>query len=344
MPRLRALFQSAALGVGGVVVVLLALELGLRVAGAEGGATHGLHAFHQSEPELGWIGRPELRLRFASRDFDVTIEHGADGFRRPEPPPPDGATRRVLVLGDSFTWGWGVEQGEVFTDHLQRALAPDVAVVNRGMNAIGTGQQYLILRRELAARGIDGVLVLFTANDLKDNVDPKEGRRPWFSVEGGRLIAHNESPGPLMSWQDRMLKHHSRAYSLLSFRWGLLRKQLKTRKPLAERRRNETKDLRAHRGWEVTIELLRTMDQLARDQGAWLRLVYAHPRDPLAHESVVELAEHADVELIDLVPALAAQPDLELSFTHDPHWTPAGHRAVADALLASAVFATAGPR
>jgi len=41
-----------------------------------------------------------------------------DGARRPD------ATEHVLFLGDSFTWGWGVSQGEVFTDLLQRRFAP----------------------------------------------------------------------------------------------------------------------------------------------------------------------------------------------------------------------------
>jgi lysophospholipase L1-like esterase len=339
--RFRALLQSTLLALFAVLVALGGLEVVLRVAGGPTGATHGLHAFHQSHPVFGWIGRPNLEQRFASRDFDVLVEHGPDGFRRPEPPAPAGATRHVLVLGDSFVWGWGVGQGELFTDHLQRALAPDVAITNRGLNAIGTGQQYLILREELEAQGYDRVLVVFTPNDVEDNADPKEGRRPWFEVEGDRLVAHNEEPEPLMSWRRRLLKHHSHAYSFLSFRWGLLKKQMKKRKPLSERRR-DAKDLRELAGWEATVRLLRTMGALARDHGASLHLVYAHPGNPLAHECVLELSERSGVALVDLAPALAAQADLALHFAHDPHWTPEGHRAVAEALLASAALEGVG--
>ncbi|MEN8160280.1 MAG: SGNH/GDSL hydrolase family protein [Myxococcota bacterium] len=341
MRRLRALLQTTLLALGAVLVVLLGLEVVLRVAGGPTEATHGLHAFHQSDPVLGWIGRPNLRQRFASRDFDVLVEHGPDGFRLAEPPASASATRHVLVLGDSFVWGWGVGQGEIFTDHIQRALAPDVAITNRGLNAIGTSQEYLILGRELEARKYDRVLLMFTPNDVKDNADPKEGRRPWFELEGDRLIARNTEPKPLMSWRRRMLKHHSHAYSFLSFRWGLLKKQMKKRKPLAERQR-DAKDLRELRGWEVTIQLLRTIDALAREHGASLHLVYAHPGNPLAHERVVELCERSGVALVDLTPTLAAQPDLALNFTYDPHWTPQGHRAVAEALLASPTFDAVG--
>src|SRR5262245_61550618 len=39
---------------------------------------------------------------------------------------------RVLFLGDSFTWGWGVSNGERYTDNLQSRL-PNIQVLNAGI-------------------------------------------------------------------------------------------------------------------------------------------------------------------------------------------------------------------
>jgi hypothetical protein len=183
--RAKTASLSLLLAAGSGLVVLLGLEIALRLGRAQPEAAHALYSFYQSDPLLGWIGRPNLRQRFVSREFDVVVEHDASGFRKPEPPAPGEALRQVLVLGDSFTWGSGVAQGELFTDHLQRSLAPEVAITNRGTNGIGTGQQYLLLDRELAQRRYDSVLLQFTANDVKDNVDAKEGRRPCFALEDG---------------------------------------------------------------------------------------------------------------------------------------------------------------
>jgi lysophospholipase L1-like esterase len=317
-----------------IALVLLALELALRVGGYTPESAHALYSFHDSEPVLGWIGKPNLRQRFVSRDFDVIVEHDALGFRRADPEPPAGAARAILVLGDSFTWGAGVGQGELFTDHLQRRLAPGVAVVNRGLNGISTGQEYLLLERELAARRFDLVLLQFTPNDVEDNVDAKEGRRPTWAVEDGRLVATNPHPLPLMSPLRRWSKD-SRALSLIAFRWNLLDRQLRGMRPSRERERaRKERDLRDEPGFEVTVRLLRAMDGHARAHGAAFFLVQGHPDPPQHAEAIGELCARAGVAMIDLVPALR-EAGIALTFESNQHWNPDGHRAVAEALLAA---------
>ena len=66
---------------------------------------------------------PDLAARFYGPDFDVRIVNGPGGFRVAGARVlPDADAECVVVLGDSFTWGWGVAQGEIFTDHLQDLL------------------------------------------------------------------------------------------------------------------------------------------------------------------------------------------------------------------------------
>ncbi len=326
------------LALSSLLVVLLGLELGLRLWGGPDDAAHALYSFHQSDPVLGWIGQPNLRKRFVSREFDVIVEHDASGFRKPEPLPPAAPARRILVLGDSFTWGSGVAQGESFTDQLQRSLAPSIAVANRGINGIGTAQQYLLLERELAAQHYDLVLLQFTPNDVDDNVDKKSGRRPWFVVEEGQLVARNPHPRPLMSASKRFFREQSRLYNFVSFRLSLLQRRASSKAPLAERA-SRYEDLRRQPGFEVTLELLRAMSRVASEHGAAFFALYAHPGDPLAYASTEELCARAAVGWIDLVPALRARPGLALTFTYNRHWTADGHRAVAEALLAAGPFA-----
>ena len=129
-----------------------------------------LSGSHQSDAYLGWSGKPNLRLRFRRPEFDALVEHDAEGWRQPKPPRPAVPTSRILVLGDSFTWGWGVSQGQVFTDLLQAALPATVAVYNRSVPGFGTAQEYLLLQRELAARVYDAVVLMFYMNDLSDNI------------------------------------------------------------------------------------------------------------------------------------------------------------------------------
>ena len=55
--------------------------------------------------------------------------------------------RKMLVLGDSFTFGAGVADNETFAAHLDAALGQEVRVVNGGMPGYGIFQMQATLGR-----------------------------------------------------------------------------------------------------------------------------------------------------------------------------------------------------
>ena len=64
----------------------------------------------------------------------------------------NGSRLRIVVLGDSFTWGHGVEDEGLFTRLLEDRL-PGTEVWNLGGSAYSTEQELLLLRKE--SRRID---------------------------------------------------------------------------------------------------------------------------------------------------------------------------------------------
>jgi hypothetical protein len=213
--------RRLALVLAGVLVAALLSEIILRTVYTVPEVANPLYSFHESDPVLGWRCKDDVRMRFRRPDFDALIAQGPDGWRQPDPPPPADPTRRVLVLGDSFTWGWGVDQGEVFTDRIQRRL-DDVGIYNRGVNGFSTGQEYLLLQQELEKHDYDAVALMFFQNDVGDNVNPKRGRRPLFTLADGTLVPPSEPPVPLMNPVQRLFKDHSRLFQLLDFQISLV--------------------------------------------------------------------------------------------------------------------------
>ena len=55
--------------------------------------------------------------------------------------------KRVLVLGDSFTWGFGVEQEQIFTEVIENSRK-DVEVINAGVSGYSPDQELIWLREQ----------------------------------------------------------------------------------------------------------------------------------------------------------------------------------------------------
>jgi GDSL-like Lipase/Acylhydrolase family len=338
----------------GVLLAFLALEVALRLSDAVPEVGSPLYSFHESDPALGWRGRPNVRLRYHRPEFDTLVQLDAEGWRQPDPPRPADAAQRILVLGDSFTWGWGVSQGEALTDRLQARLAPTVAIYNRGVIGFGTAQEYLLLKRELAANTYEAVVLMFFINDLNDNGDGKDGHRPYFELVDGQLLPRNQPALARTSPLQLFLKDHSRAYLFVEFELGMLKRRF----------RGETDDERLYRekaavdfhdlpGYAVTARLLEEMNRLVREHGARFFLVYVpqrgesdldapHPYVRSVHAMIDDITRRAGIPMIDLAPVFRQQVKAghELVYPIDAHWNRTGHALAADVLLSSPIFAS----
>ena len=333
----------------GVLLALAGVEVVLRWSVVVPEGDNPLYHFHHSDPYLGWAGKPNVRMRYRRPEFNTLVELDAGGWRRPLPSPPDAA-RRILVLGDSFTWGWGVSQGELFTDRLQARL-PTVALVNRGLFGFGTAQEYLLLQRELAAAHYDAVVLMFFVNDVADNIDGKDGHRPYFDLVDGRLQPRNQPALPYTSAPPSFLRRNSRAYELLTMELSLMRPRLRgVAGDERTYRESSVTDFHDLPGYAVTVRLLAEMAGLTRQHGAQFFLVYIPDRSEFeaaspypyvhaVHAMVDDVARQERIPLVDLSPAFRRQAKAGLIFPVDAHWTPAGHQVAADVLLSSPIFA-----
>ncbi len=129
-------WKRLALVVGSTLFCAIALELALRIFSPVTTFVNPLGSFHQPDPDLGWTGTPNVSARFKKVDFDVAVSLDANGFRKKAAKvQPASGSPVVAVFGDSFTWGWGVDDGKVLTDVAQDEAGPAFDIRNYGVDA-----------------------------------------------------------------------------------------------------------------------------------------------------------------------------------------------------------------
>ena len=124
---------------------------------------------------LGWRNIPNWQ----STTFGQKLTINSKGLRDREYPYKKPAeVRRILVLGDSYAWGYGVADNEVFTEVIEDDLQKNNSrweVLNAGVSGWGTDQEYLFLINEGFKYSPDiVVLAFFIVNDPANNVSPSQ--------------------------------------------------------------------------------------------------------------------------------------------------------------------------
>jgi lysophospholipase L1-like esterase len=148
---------------------------------------------HVYDETYGWSLRPGAR--YVGRGGE-TITVNEDGYRGARhAPAPDPRVKRIVMLGDSITFGTGVGDDETFS-HLLDARA-DLEVLNLGVDGYGTDQALIRLEREGLPRRPQVVILNFCVrNDIYDNALPValyDGRspKPYFTLSGNGLEKHD---------------------------------------------------------------------------------------------------------------------------------------------------------
>lgn len=213
MSKLKNLGVNLGLTLGGLFAGVIIGEIGLRLAGIDGVQKIGDFVesaptnFHTSDPDLGWKLKPNASGEWKAEGASF-VRVNSEGLRDREHPkakPPN--TLRVAVLGDSFTEAIHVPIEQTFWSKLERKLGncaavkgrKNVEVINFGVQGYSTGQELVMLRKNVWDYNPDiVVLAFFTGNDIINN-SPKleyDLYRPFFDYnDRGKLVQDNSFRG-----------------------------------------------------------------------------------------------------------------------------------------------------
>ena len=285
--------------------------------------------------------------------FEVTYRSNSYGARDVERSVESTAAERIVVIGDSFVEGYGVERRDRMTDILERETGYEH--LNFGVAEVGSIQEWLLYETLASKFDHSRVFVfLLPDNDFSDNRPREEpdGRyRPYLRKVDGKFEVYypvdfhpNRLDPKLTPWKIWKNRLYNGSYIVNVIRQ--LDKNMNRKRRQAKRRPYD----------DFTDEdaevLLYTYRKIVEDAGSRKVTFFIIPRlmDLDAYDSksydlrIVPVmkefaARYPNVEAIDLLPYFVAYAKREgvayedFYQTCDGHWSPLGNRVAAEAVI-----------
>lgn len=210
------------------LIALIILELGVRHIFPE---TVLFNRFHSTVTYGEFQSRsltPNIQFKHTSEDGEFIFQTNSSGFRMIDDvhAEKDENTLRVLILGDSHTQGFEVQQNETFSEELNKKVCNGrvLEVVNTGISGSGTSEHLVALQHWVQILKPDVTIEAFYPNDIQNNMNAFHTldngeisimRYQHPATDGIKILeAHNSF------WILRFLSQNSYAYSILmNFGW-----------------------------------------------------------------------------------------------------------------------------
>ena len=212
-----------ALAFSSILISLAIIEIALRIMGFEprhDPVNVGFGSWAGPDSELGWVNRPGTWKSTEPGHVPMTFE--ADGRRHDPAGNRPANLPRILVVGCSFTQGYGVADNQTYSHFINRSL-PSTEVVNFGTGAYGSFQPRLRVSRYFNSPHQNTPLViygLFFSHHFRDLAP-----LPWIlsltMQDGSYMVPPNvrfrsgqiveSAGGPIGLWP---LEAHSAAVTL----------------------------------------------------------------------------------------------------------------------------------
>jgi lysophospholipase L1-like esterase len=115
------------------------------------------------DSRLFYMLKPDTTLAFDNVEFKTTVHTNAKGLRD------DNASLvkpQIICLGDSYTFGWGVDDKVSFPDQLEKQSG--YKVLNAGVSSFGTARE-LALLNQLDTSNLKYLIIQYCDNDAPEN-------------------------------------------------------------------------------------------------------------------------------------------------------------------------------
>jgi hypothetical protein len=279
--------------------------------------------------KFGFVLKPNSQRTQRTEEYVYTSRTNSLGFRSREIAPKREGEYRVMLLGDSFFWGVGVEESETIAAAMERADKSRLSVHNFSVVGYNTVQELIVAKSYVDLVQPDHIVLgFFIGNDMVSNA-------LTFVDENGNYAVSDGIEAKMKRELRRRLGvlFHSVIYRIVALDVYVprIRYQIATSDEVIAR----------------SFELLLELDRVAKRAGARFSVVVLYPRDSVqgglieawsgsrrAGELIASFCRDNSIEVLDLIQSMNTPEQRDLYFfEHDGHPNREGNLAIARGIV-----------
>lgn len=326
----------------------------------------------QDDPVYEHSYAPNCYSRFTSFEWDTEVNINAEGFRDDEMASKEQFDLRILMLGDSMTWGYGVEKEETFSEVLQQRLRMKgiyADVINAGATSYSPTLEYLLLKNKGLSYEPDVVILNLDMSDIQDDYNYEQ--RAEFDQEGNLARVSGIKGQTTLLYKIRNKMQLNRfifdKLNLIDSRFVKKEGAQKTKTmPLGDPKTDRYAILRdmpvqdEAEHWNRTFHYLSLINELCKENGITFILtlypygVQVSPEEwnlgrhmfgfapdavhsDAPQQKVKKYAEENGIMYVEMLDSFQASDTFPLYFPYDGHINRDGHTLAAEVLYSSLV-------
>ena len=153
---------------------------------------------HQLDSELIYVNHPNFEFTTENSDFSETVKINSDGFRDHKIKEKVVSVKRIVLVGDSFVFGYGISENKKTISEIMENQLKNADVINTGVRGYSPDQEYkFIITRilklkpdfvvwELNPHDIENMKYFPSLYDLDNNrnLKPTDAKQTWIYWQG----------------------------------------------------------------------------------------------------------------------------------------------------------------
>lgn len=364
--RFKNFLITVSIVLAAILLTVTLIEIGIRIFAPQP-KYYSPRYLVTADNDTGYILTPNFKGEMRTPENTTAIKINSNGERGKEYD--RNAAVNILGLGDSFTFGTGVEVEETFLWKIEETLnkrkGATFRVINSGVPGYGTDQEYLYFMKRGVRYKPELVIVCFYINDVMESVIPH------FTVVEGYLVPSAKMLSTLKDRKFTLTQRIFIAFNNLELNRFVInrlstapyfRKLFLEYVVKSKGREGNRLDLYQQKykpeiehAWQVTQEYLKKIAALAKKNGGRMLLVYIPERQQVYAEQWRRIIKQYDINekdydtlkpnqllwsfckkeginFLDMTDEFrdAVKKGNDIYFTMDPHINKKGHSIAAE--------------